>query len=239
MLEGKDFDPLEMVFPFAAVFLNRTTGQGCDYPMDRIHMMFPELEPWLGWKDCKEIGLDNLFGTVRVEVQISNALVKETFDVHCETGLYKLNFLLVDQIGEGLDWFGGSELLSSSAFQRLNDHTRWAYWWMLQWTGSDNRKVAGYVKKERSNLQDLQFSGTERTEDNTEGQGKSFREEGSCETCWENGDGPGETTGKRFNETLLRLLEDIGGQQSGKRPKHDVQLEFLKPWYMLDGMCQS
>lgn len=46
-----------------------------------VQTMFHKNERWLRWKDIKEIGSDELLGSVRVEVQILKGLMNEMFDV--------------------------------------------------------------------------------------------------------------------------------------------------------------
>lgn len=56
----------------------------------------------------------------RHHIQNFKALLKNTFDPYCETGLYNLRFYSHGQVIEDLDPLGLLELLSSLAYENSN-----------------------------------------------------------------------------------------------------------------------
>lgn len=77
MLKSEHFESLNMVFSFVEAFVDRDTGEECDYPMMRVRTMFFELERRLRQKDSKNLVNDELLGRVRVEVQKCKTLVRK------------------------------------------------------------------------------------------------------------------------------------------------------------------
>lgn len=120
MLEGKDFEALDILFPFVGEIVDRTTDKELYYPTMRVHTVLSELEHWLRRKNREEMVSDKFLGSVTVEVRKFKVMVKETFDVHCKRGLYAPKFHFLNQVVEALERFGSlMKVLNISAFQRL------------------------------------------------------------------------------------------------------------------------
>lgn len=86
MLDSKDFEALDLMSPLLGAFLDRGTAGERAYPMTRVQTMFHKLDQWVRQKVSEVIVSDEIFRRVRVEVQKSRALMKETPDAHCERG---------------------------------------------------------------------------------------------------------------------------------------------------------
>lgn len=67
------------------------------------------------------------FNGFRKRVQNFKALLMDTFDDYCKTGLYTLRFQPLDYVLESLGRFVCLELLSSSAHEHANVHIETAF----------------------------------------------------------------------------------------------------------------
>lgn len=125
------------------------------------------------------------------------------YDVRCKIGLYKLKFHFLDHVVEQLDRFWSLELLNKSRPNWCNVHFNSLFWYIRQRQGSTLEETArvlnntehgmenGYScvfesvaavfgRKNRCNLENLTFSGTERTEERAAGHEMSNENSGSC-----------------------------------------------------------
>lgn len=53
--------------------------------------------------------------------------MKDTFDEHCESGLYSLKFHLFHHVGEDVEQFGSLEMLDYLLFDSFSVHIKRAY----------------------------------------------------------------------------------------------------------------
>lgn len=92
-------------------FLDRAAGKEREHAMMQVHTMFSELQLWLRLKDSNEIVSGELLRKDRVGAQKLKALVKEMFDMHCNTGLYALKRHLLDRVMKDWDRFPCNSLV--------------------------------------------------------------------------------------------------------------------------------
>lgn len=91
---------------FVGFFVDRMTSEEHDNPMTQVNTSFSKIEQWLRQKDKKEIVNDELLESFRVWVLKFNALVNDTFNAQCKTGLYTLSFYFLDCVVKDMGGFG-------------------------------------------------------------------------------------------------------------------------------------
>lgn len=90
MVEGKDFEAVDIVFSILCLFVYLSTGEKRNYPITQVHTMFFELERWLRRNGKEDIMSDELLGSITGEVQKFKELLKEMFDTPCKMGQYSM-----------------------------------------------------------------------------------------------------------------------------------------------------
>lgn len=78
---------LDMMFSIAGAFVVRASSKERVFSMLQIQPMFFKFEPWLRREESARIVNEDFLGSVRLEIQRFQELMRETFDAPCEPDL--------------------------------------------------------------------------------------------------------------------------------------------------------
>lgn len=115
MLEGKDYQAVDYIFPFVAAFTDRCLGRVDSHEQTTVHTKYTELMNLVtgNGTGVSKPDITELVSTLK-------RTVVETFKDHCEKGLFTLKFHTMDHLAEDISRFGSCKFLDAGAFEHFN-----------------------------------------------------------------------------------------------------------------------
>ena len=126
MLEAKNYQNMDMIFPFIAAFIDRATGLEDTAMLTHVHATYSLLMNTLSGKQNGSF-TDPEIEEIDEMVKNFKRDVVTLFEPHCDSGLFTLKFHLLDHLCTDLRCFGTLAMLDAGPYEHFNHIIKMAY----------------------------------------------------------------------------------------------------------------